>query len=295
MFMVADPSPLAALGVAGVYINLDRSVERRAHVEAELSRHGLVSDYVRFPGYDAGPKDSEGLTLEPGEIGCFRSHCAVLRQFAAGERHVHIAEDDIVFSSRFAAVVGEVVRSGILAQYDLVFLDTVVAVGLELVSEFRRLLARNVERVNPGAAAPVIVLDFHHHRFAGTSSYLVSRHAIARVAMLLERELALGPTLPLDLLYERLMRTDGLRVGCTFPFATTVRLDSASDTTIAGREGGDAIRFACDLLRYAFYADCDWEVARRAIETIAPSLFTDTQDRIIGAAFAQATRAIPRR
>lgn len=293
--MVAAPSPLAALGVAGIYINLDRSAERRAHVEAELDRYGLTSDYVRFPACEAGPKDSAGSTLEPGEIGCLRSHSAVLRQFAGGERHIHIAEDDIVFSSRFAAVAGEIVRSGMLARYDLVFLDTVVAVGLELVSEFRRLLERNVSRAQSGAATPLIVLDFHHHRFAGTSSYLVSGRAIARVAGLLERELARGPALPLDLLYGRLMHTDGLRVGCAFPFATTVRLESASDTTIVGREGGEAIRFACDLLRYAFYADCDWQVARRAIESIAPSLLTDTQDRIIGAAFAQATRAIPQR
>ncbi len=55
------------------------------------------------------------------------------------------------------------------------------------------------------------------------------------------------------------------------------------------------MRFACDLLRYAFYADCDWDVARRAIEAFAPSLLTDAQDRIIGAALAQATRVIPRR
>jgi hypothetical protein len=168
-------------------------------------------------------------------------------------------------------------------------------VGLELVSEFRRLLERNVLRAQQRAATPVIVLDFHHHRFAGTSSYLVSRRAIARLAGLLERELAAGPTLPLDLQYGRLTQTDGLRVGCAFPFATTVRLESAAETTIVGREGGEAIRFACDLLRYAFYADCDWDVARRAIEAIAPSLLMDTQDRIIGAAFAQATRAIPRR
>lgn len=286
---------MAALGVAGVYINLDRSTERRARVETELARHGLASDYVRFSACEAGPADSAGSALKPGEIGCFRSHCSVLRQFGSGERHLHIAEDDIVFSSRFAAVTGELVRSGMLDRYDLIFLDTVVAVGLELVGEFRRLLERNAARAERGAAAPVIVLDFHHHRFAGTSSYLVSRRAVARVAQLLERELAAGLTLPLDLQYGRLVQTDGLRVGCAFPFATTVRLESAAETTIVGREGGDAIRFACDLLRYAFYADCDWDVARRAIETIAPSLFTETQDRIIGAAFAQATRAIPRR
>jgi hypothetical protein len=291
----AAPSPLAALGVAGVYVNLDRSTERRAHVEAELARHGLASDYVRFSALGPGEAESRGSPLEPGEIGCFRSHCAVLRQYDSGERHLHVAEDDIVFSSRFAAVTAELVRSGMLDRYDIIFLDTVVAVGLELVSEFRRLQELNLSRARRGEPTPVIVLDFHHHRFAGTSSYLVGRGAIARVARLLERALAAGPTLPLDLQYARFIATDALRVGCAFPFATTVRLDSATGTTIAGREGGEAIRFACDLLRYAFHADCDWEVAREAIERIAPSLLTETTDRIVGAAFAQATRAIPRR
>ena len=286
---------MAALGVAGVYINLDRSTERRARVDAQLARHGLTPDYARFSACEAGPADSSGSALEPGEIGCFRSHCAVLRQFASGGRHLHVAEDDVVFSSHFAAVTGELVRSGMLDRYDLIFLDTVVAVGLELVSEFRRLHERNVSRARCGADAPVIVLDFKHHRFAGASSYLVSRRALAHVANLLERELAAGPTLPLDLQYGRLMQTDGLRIGCAFPFVTTVRLESAAETTIVGREGGGAIRFACDLLRYAFYADCDWEVARHAIEAIEPSLLTNPTDRIIGTAFAQATRVISRR
>ena len=69
----------------------------------------------------------------------------------------------------------------------------------------------------------------------------------------------------------------------------------ASETTILGREGGEAIRFACDLLRYAFYADCDWDVARRAIEAIAPLLLANAQDQVISAAFAQATRDFWRR
>ncbi len=190
--MSADLSPLAALGVAGVYINLDRSPERRAHVEDELARHGLVSDYVRFPARDAAQAGSGASPLEPGEIGCFRSHCDALRQFAAGKHHVHVAEDDIVFSSRFAAVTGELIRSGMLERYDLVFLDTVVAVGLELVSEFRRLFERN-SRTETGVPTSLVVLDFRQHRFASTSSYLVSRRAVARVAKLLERELVTGP------------------------------------------------------------------------------------------------------
>ena len=107
---------------------------------------------------------------------------------------------------------------------------------------------------------------------------------------MLERNLAAGPTLPLDLHYCRLMETDGLRVGCVFPFVTSVRLESATTTTIAGREGGDALRFACDLLRYAFYVDCDWDVARRAIDALRLSLLSDPRDRIIGAALALATK-----
>ena len=120
--------------------------------------------------------------------------------------------------------------------------------------------------------------------------YLVNRRSIARVADLLEVELAAGPTRPLDLHYCRLMETDGLRVGCVFPFVTSVRLESATTTTIMGREGGNALRFACDLLRHAFYVDCDWDVARRAIDAYAPSLLADPQSRIIGAALALATK-----
>ena len=40
------------MSVIGFYINLDRSPDRRAHMETELARHNLQDRYNRFAGTD---------------------------------------------------------------------------------------------------------------------------------------------------------------------------------------------------------------------------------------------------
>jgi GR25 family glycosyltransferase involved in LPS biosynthesis len=287
--MTTLESQLAALDVTGLFINLDRSPERRAAVEAQLARFGLAADYARLPGVEGTEFDPGRSPLTRGEVGCFRSHLGALHAFAAGTRHLHVVEDDVVFSSRLVPVINELIRSGTLERYDLVFLDTVVGVGVELVRIYRRLYGRQTRRgtgdVSDGGQ-PFAVLDFRNHEFAGASSYLVNRASIAKLAALLERELAAGPNTPLDLCYCKLMQSDSLRVACVFPFVTTVRLDSALKTTIGGREGGEPVRFSSDLLRYSFFAEREWATARDAIDAFDPALRVDPHDEIVGMAFA---------
>jgi len=69
-----------------IYINLDRRTDRRAEMEAELTKIGLSGE--RFPA----------IERKPGALGCGLSHLAVLRK-AKEERweNVLILEDDFTF------------------------------------------------------------------------------------------------------------------------------------------------------------------------------------------------------
>ena len=60
-------------GFRGIYINLDRSTDRRRNVERQLARLDLADAYVRLPAVDGRKLKPVGV-LNPGIVGCFRSH-----------------------------------------------------------------------------------------------------------------------------------------------------------------------------------------------------------------------------
>ena len=95
-----------------LYINLDRSPERRARIEKNLTKFGLSFSRVRAVDaqelsddeidayYDATDNPYRYFAvLKKGEIGCFLSHRKALRQFldSSEDQYVVILEDDAEF------------------------------------------------------------------------------------------------------------------------------------------------------------------------------------------------------
>ena len=68
----------------GLYINLDRDVVRRKHMEAEFERFGLSKNYQRL----------RAVQNELGAVGCLRSHLKALDLVRRQDALVHILEDD---------------------------------------------------------------------------------------------------------------------------------------------------------------------------------------------------------
>src|SRR5262245_21679794 len=81
----------------GLYINLDRSTERRRSIEEQLAKFNLSSRYTRFEAVD-GLKTAAREGLQPGEVGCFHSHHRALMKGGENGLPVHILEDDILLS-----------------------------------------------------------------------------------------------------------------------------------------------------------------------------------------------------
>ncbi len=85
-----------------IVINLDRDIDRMAHMRAELDHHSLACE--RFPALrgDNLPPDLAryfpfGIRLSAGEIGCYASHLAIMRRVARGElpSPLLVLEDDV--------------------------------------------------------------------------------------------------------------------------------------------------------------------------------------------------------
>ena len=102
-------------GVACYLINLDRSPQRLAAMQARLA--GLGIDYTRIAAVDGAQLADEGFLrhtadnryykpIRRGEVGCYLSHLEVLQAFIdSGARYALVLEDDCLFDADFNAVL----------------------------------------------------------------------------------------------------------------------------------------------------------------------------------------------
>lgn len=95
------------------YINLDRRADRREQIEGELARMGLSG--TRFPAIED----------TPGNVGCFKSHLAVLKLAKEQDwENILIFEDDFEFlvtKDQLEAELRAFFESGV--RYDVLMLS----------------------------------------------------------------------------------------------------------------------------------------------------------------------------
>ncbi len=249
--MTADTHPYA-----GFYINLNRSPARRREIEAGLRALGIEGRYRRFPAVDGATIENPGR-LKPGQAGCFHSHYEVLRQGEKTGLPLHIIEDDILFSDKFDQVARTIVSNKLLDRYDIIFTDTFVHTDLNHLA----FLKNAYDQTMKGEGNTFKVLGLKETQLACTSSYFVSAASVKKVAALRAEELAAGLTMPNDLFLRRMANTGKLRMGCWFPFVTTIRLEHIMATSIEGREKQveNLSVLASALLRYSFFMGRDLE------------------------------------
>lgn len=104
-------------GFRCLYINLDRSADRRAEVEAEIAKAGIAAERVSgFDGkrdlgklpttYSATRRMFVGKQLNAAEIGCVESHRRALRSLVdAGDAFGVVLEDDVELLDGFSDAV----------------------------------------------------------------------------------------------------------------------------------------------------------------------------------------------
>lgn len=87
------------------YLNMDRRLDRRQHMDKELARVGLTAH--RHTGqppivFDIDhPKYATMRSRTPGAIGCYEGQMNIMREALRRGKHAMVLEDDLVFCSDF--------------------------------------------------------------------------------------------------------------------------------------------------------------------------------------------------
>lgn len=278
-------SPIfSRMSYAGFYINLDDSGDRRAEAEAEFARFGMSHRYRRFPAIRGNALGFPNPHLTESEIGCFTSHCLVLKENLAAAKHLHVVEDDVLFSRFTAESIRCVIETGIVDQFDILFTDTLVAPINGEYQYCKGLYDRSIDRDEAGAATAVRpqVIKF----IAGTNSYIVNRNSVGKIVDILLRSLEAGATYPIDLMIRYLTDKRVLRVGALFPFVTSVRLAHTINPTIGGRRQHDLTAVAAWLGRQSFFVDCDIRALQAQAEQMLPIPVDDPRHNVLARVLA---------
>lgn len=247
------------MSYAGFFINLDRSADRKAEVEAEFARCGAGGVYKRFPAVKGNALGFPNLRgLKEGELGCFSSHYKLLEENLGQKLPLHVVEDDVVFSSQTASTLRSFIASGALQRFDLVYTDVYIPVWSELYRKYKKLYDENVTRGPDGriASTRIMTVDMAGVVFAGTSSFLINSDSIRKLHDLYEKELKGGATQAIDLFIRRKAHEGEIRVGCLFPFVTSINLERSLTTTIGERYDQLSV-LAANLVRHSFFIEAD--------------------------------------
>jgi GR25 family glycosyltransferase involved in LPS biosynthesis len=236
----------------GIFINLNRSKDRRGYIEGELKKAGLRDRYTRLSAVDGNGLEQKAGIVRPEQEACFRSHYEALtlgRQFGGP---VHIIEDDIMFARQFEPAVRSI-HSG-FNQFDIIFTNTFVDAVPLLLRDLKHLFDRCVKK-HPNALT-FCVIDVTSWYRASMSSYFVMQRGIETLYAAFARGLAAGPTRPIDLFLRDEARAGRLRLGCIFPFITTTfHTDYSLPSTIQNDEPLWSAVFS--TLGYSFFVGRD--------------------------------------
>jgi GR25 family glycosyltransferase involved in LPS biosynthesis len=261
---------------SGWYINLDRSLTRRASVEDQLAAAGCADRYERFAAVDGATAPHGGSPLSPGALGCFLSHARIILRHAERNdgRPLHIMEDDVVLSRRHLHFLDQIAMPAV-DRFDIVFTDVSINFNLILLlSTLKHYRLTGLPEPGPPGEPPQPRAMIHQllngQQFGGSSSYLVSPQGLTRLAERLEAALVAGPQLPIDMFYVHLLQIDALRGVCTVPFLTSILPPDRCETTIA--DGMSAMDTVSYLSRAPFFVDRDDDTIRRLSAGLAEGL-----------------------
>jgi GR25 family glycosyltransferase involved in LPS biosynthesis len=252
----------------GLFINLDRSEQRRREFEKHLAGLQLETRYPRFRAVDGHTLEPCGSRLKPGEVGAFLSHYRALEEARQFGKCVHILEDDALLSRHVVPVIEGAIQANYFDQYDLLFTDMTMHCHIA----FLKSLKIQFDRIAMPSSAilgfkEMRVIDLARVFHAAFQSYVVGAHAIDTMLDLYRQEIQNGPTVPVDIFVQRQVLAGKLKAACVFPLITSFRLDDVVSSTISEHERiGHPTIMAMAVLRYLYFVDCDLNYAKKVLD-----------------------------
>jgi len=241
----------------GCYINLERSTDRRAAMDAQLQRLGLTG-VRRLAAIDAQTLAPGSAAITPGERACFLSHTEAIAHANPGEALL-VLEDDAQLSEALPAAL----RSGALAQLeaegcDIAFLECQPVTSTHHLLALWRSLQKRLPPQGSGAPRHALTgIDFLDARTLynwGAVAYLVTPKGLRVLPALLQEALANGPSRPYDLTLGSLLREGRLQGTVLSPFLATPARGSHADSTLGRPSESAAHDMLGGALRRLFFA-----------------------------------------
>ena len=262
----------------GLFINLDRSPERRRNMEEQFAACGLEDIYARFPAVDGASVSLPQSTLRPGEIGVFLSHRNALAQAIAKRQSVHILEDDALLTPHLRTVISDAVTLNVFDRYDLLFTDSVVNCHLGLMKRMKKSFDKvKFPETGTFRLPNLNLMDLAQVFFASFQSYVVGAKSLEKVLALYDAEIANGPKIPVDIFIQQQVLGRRLTAACVFPFITSGRMEDVVASTIA--DPGERARpsiMVMAVLRYLFFVGRDLAYAQRVLDAATKARRTPT-------------------
>jgi GR25 family glycosyltransferase involved in LPS biosynthesis len=245
----------------GIYINLDRCPERRRAMESEFARFNLAPRYGRLRAADGNQAGLASPLKNPGEIGCFLSHAKAVQENLDAGQNLHVIEDDTVFANCAAQTLDWAIASGELDAFDILYTDIAMPLANDSYRMFKSLFDEAVTRDAAGTIGSVKfrALDLKEIAFLTTSSYLVNKHSLRKLNRLYEDEIAENIRLPIDLFFRNQAQVGALKIGCLFPFVTSINVEDTLTSTVRRNDDPTRRFTAANIGRYSFFVGCDWE------------------------------------
>ncbi len=247
-----DTSP--PKGFRGVFINLDRAVDRRQEIEQEILKFQLEDVYIRLPATD-GRLLNQQQKFSPFAEGCFRSHAAAANLARSADAPIHIIEDDTKLSTHVTRFFSHARESELFEKFDVIFLDMWVQPDLEHIERWEKLYRQALTQ-SKSIPSSFHVQDMREFPCKAASSYAVSPRGAQKLYDCLTAELDRGPSTPVDVYIGRLALEGRLSVGIVVPFLTSVDRNAGSTSSIQLRLPRGVIQSLL-LIREAFFIDAD--------------------------------------
>lgn len=215
--------------IAGRYINLKRSTERRKQIESQFKILGLINTYKRFEAVEGDANEAKSRGLSCGELGIWRSWLKLLREEGSKEikeyDYLHIMEDDIIITKDFFSLTNKL--SAKRPKCEIIATDMYVN-----PSVYRAISKDHMNRKLKREYA--VYTDL----YTGCCvSMLIHKECIDKVLTILENNFKEEKLLlPLDNFLRYLVRNNKLVVGRCAPFVTTINKSSIEESTIQKRK-----------------------------------------------------------
>jgi GR25 family glycosyltransferase involved in LPS biosynthesis len=251
----------------GVYINLDRSQDRRAAIEAQLVKIGLDKRYERLSAVDGvaglAANMGHGRSITPGELGCWLSHRFAWARCLQRSNPCHVMEDDAVLSDGIGDRIQAIVNAVPFEQWDIIFTD----LASSSLDETMRIV-RDVRAQRTRGKFAILPLETNT-TLSGTASYIVNPRSAARLLDLVHPD---KHDSPVDLLIRHFVNSGQISAFVTTPFLTTISGFAEQSQISTGKPGGeddDRILRAAMSFRRSLYIQADPAASIAEISAVA--------------------------